>query len=191
MKSSQASDAERKVVLTDGTPGIVRPIGPADRWALVNAFEELAEESRESRFFFNKSTLSEKELERLSTPDGFDHIAFGLAVNTGEDEELLPIAVARCFRSPDDREVAELAIVTADIWQGRGAGAELMRSLSAAAYEVGIRRWFAAMFADNSAIQRLLQRFGRKCEEHPIGGGVVEVIYEITKPQGGFFDPSA
>lgn len=39
-------------------------------------------------------------------------------------------------------------MVTADPWQGLGAGEELMRSLSAAAMEVGIRRWFVAMFSD-------------------------------------------
>jgi L-amino acid N-acyltransferase YncA len=66
-----------------------------------------------------------------------------------------------------------------------------MRSLSAAASEVGIRRWLAVMFADNFAMDRLLQKFGRKCEEHEIGGGIVEVIYEIAEPPGGFFDTSA
>lgn len=190
MRSNQSDDSERKVVLTDGTRGIVRTIVPNDKWALANALEELADDSRERRFLFNKTNLSEKELIRLSNPDGIDHIAFGLAVKTGEDDELLPIAVARCFRDPDDRELAELAIVTADAWQGLGAGAELMRSLSAAAAEVGIRRWFAAMFSDNFAMKRLLQRFGRKSEERDVGAGIVEVIYEITAPPGGFFDPS-
>ena len=190
MKPNPDHDSERKVVLTDGTRGIVRTIVPDDKWALANALEELADDSRERRFLFNKTNLSEKELIRLSNPDGIDHIAYGLAVKT-EDDELLPIAVARCFRDPGDRELAELAIVTADPWQGLGAGAELMRSLSAAAYAVGIRRWFAAMFSDNLAMKRLLQRFGRKSEERGVGGGIVEVIYEITEPPGGFFDPSA
>jgi RimJ/RimL family protein N-acetyltransferase len=190
MNSNQSNVSGRKVVLKDGTRGIVRPIVPEDKWALAEALDDLAEDSRERRFLFNKSKLSEKELKQLSNPDGFDHIAFGLAVESGDDEGMLPIAVARCFRDPEDKELAELAIVTADLWQGRGAGAELMRSLSAAAYNVGIRRWFAAMFADNLAMQRLLLRFARKCEDREIGGGVIEAIYEITVPAGGFFDPS-
>lgn len=184
----------RKVVLNDGTPGIVRAIVPGDKWALANALEDLAEDSRERRFLFNKSRLSEKELERLSNPDGIDHIAFGLAVRFEgdvEDGEMLPIAVARCFRDSNERDLAEIAIVTADPWQGRGAGAELMRSLSAAAWEVGIRRWLAVMFSDNFAMERLLRRFARKREERAIGGGVVEVVYEIAAPPGGFFDPAA
>lgn len=139
MNSKPSNVSGRKVVLKDGTPGIVRPIVPEDRWALADALEDLAEDSRGRRFLFNKTRLSEKELRRLSNPDGIDHIAFGLAVESGDDGGMLPIAVARCFRDPDDPEMAEIAFVTADPWHGLGAGAELMRSLSAASSGVGIR----------------------------------------------------
>lgn len=191
MNSKPSNVSGRKVVLKDGTRGIVRPIVPEDRWALADALEDLAEDSRERRFLFNKTRLSEKELRRLSNPDGIDHIAFGLAVESEDDGGMLPIAVARCFRDPDDPEMAEIAFVTADPWQGLGAGAELMRSLSAAAYGIGIRRWFAAMFSDNLAMERLFERFGTKCEQREIGGGVIEVIHAITEPPGGFLDASA
>jgi protein lysine acetyltransferase len=191
MNSNQSNVSGRKVVLKDGTRGIVRPIVPEDKWALADALEDLAEDSRERRFLFNKSKLSETELKRLSNPDGTDHIAFGLAVESGGDGEMIPIAVARCFRDPGDPELAEIAFVTADRWQGLGAGAELMRSLSAAAYGVGIRRWFAAMFSDNLRMKRLFERFGPKCEEREVGGGVIEVIYAIAEPEGGLSDPSA
>lgn len=191
MNSKQSNESVRRVVLKDGTRGIVRPIVPEDKWALADALEDLAEDSRERRFLFNKTKLTEEELKLLSNPDGIDHIAFGLAVESGDDGEMLPIAVARCFRDPDVPELAEIAFVTADPWQGLGAGAELMRSLSAAAYRVGIRRWFAAMFSDNLAMKRLLDRFATKREEREIGGSVIEVIYDIKEPAGGLFDPSA
>ena len=182
MKSHLSNIPEREVILTNGTRGIVRPIVPGDMWALAEALEDLADESRERRFLFNKTNLSEKELKRLSNPDGMNHIAYGRAVKTEGNEELLPIAVARCFRDTEDGELAELAIVIADPWQGMGVGSELMRTISSAAFKVGIRRWFAAMFSDNFAMRRLFEKFGRKCEEHEIGSGIVEVIYEITVP---------
>lgn len=188
MNSKQSNDSGREVVLKNGTRGIVRPIVPEDKWALADALEDLAEDSRERRFLFNKTKLSEKELKRLSNPDGIDHIAYGLAVEIGNEKGMIPIAVARCFRDPHDRELAEIAFVTADPWQGLGAGGELMRTLSVAAYGVGIRRWFAAMFADNLAMKRLFERFGTKCVERAIGGGVIEVVYAITEPEGGSFE---
>ncbi|MEP2777011.1 MAG: GNAT family N-acetyltransferase [Luteolibacter sp.] len=170
---------ERHVILLDGTPGIVRPIIPSDRDALVSALEELDPESRIRRFFFNKTKLSDSELTRLTTPDGIDHIAYGLAVSSNDGTERMPIAVARCFRDEHQKDLAEIAVVTADLWQSNGAGVELMRSLSAAAKKVGIHRWFASMFADNTAMRHLLDRFGVMCDELDLGNGVVEVIYEI------------
>ncbi len=183
--------AARPVILLDGSRGIVRPIIPSDREALAASLEDLEPESRIQRFFFNKKHLSDSELTRLTNPDGVNHIAYGLAVMQDDGTVEMPIAVARCFRDEHEKDLAEIAIVTADLWQSYGAGVELMRSLSAAAVKVGIRRWFAAMFSDNTAIERLLNKFGTKCEERILGSGVVEVIYEIVEPPGGFFESSS
>ena len=174
----------RNIALSDGTAGIVRPIVPADADALATALWELAPDSRMRRFFFEKADLSEKELARLANPDGVDHIAYGLAVEMEGESEMKPIAVGRCFRDAEEPDLAEIAMVTADAWQGKGAGAELMRSLSAAALGVGIRRWVAPMFADNAAMRSLLDRFAEKLSERDLGGGIVELVYRIRRPSG-------
>lgn len=173
-------EGARRVLLRDGTAGIVRAIIPADGGALAVALEDLAPESRMLRFFYDKTSLSGSELDRLANPDGVNHIAYGLAVEL--EGEFTPIAVARCFRNPQDRAQAEIAVVTADAWQGKGAGAELMRSLSAAAWDVGIRRWFAPMFSDNDTMRRLLDGFAEKISERDLGGGIVELVYAIREP---------
>ncbi len=90
--------------------------------------------------------------------------------------------MARCFRDTKDDELAEIAMVTADAWQGLGAGTELLDSLSEAAYRVGIRRWVAPMFFDNIAMSRLLERFATRLDEREIGSGIVERVYRITEP---------
>eukprot|EP00903_Cladosiphon_okamuranus_P003729 g3727.t1 len=148
--------------------------------ALREALEELDAESRRQRFFYNKKELTGGELARLSEPDGVDHLAYGLAVEL--EGEWVPIGVARCFRDTERRDLAEVAVVIADMWQGMGAGRELMRSLSAAAMGVGIRRWFGAMFSNNIAARRLLGQFATLREERDIGGGITEVVYEIEEP---------
>jgi L-amino acid N-acyltransferase YncA len=78
--------------------------------------------------------------------------------------------------------LAEIAVVTADAWQGKGAGAELMRSLSPAASEVGIRKWLAPMLSDNAAMRRLLDAFAVKLSERDFGSGIVELVYAIKDP---------
>lgn len=175
---------ERPVTLANGVEGIVRTIVPSDADALANALWELAPDSRMRRFFFDKTNLSEKELVWFSSPDGVNHIAYGLAVRVEGEAELKPVAVARCFRDKEDGELAEVAMVTADAWQGLGAGSELLKSLTAAAYEVGIRKWLAPMFSGNVAMRRLLDRFAKKISEDELGNGVVEMVYKIEKPVG-------
>jgi RimJ/RimL family protein N-acetyltransferase len=179
---------KRFVTLLDGTPGVVRPIEPTDRNALAEGFDALSPESRVRRFFFNKKKLSEDELAKLTNPDGLNHIAYGLAVRLGDGRAEIPIAVARCFRDGQENDLAEIAVVTRDEWQSNGAGIELMRSLSDHAMRVGIRRWFAAMFANNTAMVRLLDRFGKLRDERDLGNGVIETIYEIVPPPGGFLE---
>lgn len=177
--------AKRSITLKDGTPGIVRPIGPADGDALAAGLEELSSESRIRRYFFNKGKISDSEMVRLANPDGVDHLAYGLAVMLDDDgEEETPIAVARCFRDTREKDLAEMAVVTADLWQGVGAGSELIGSLSEAALKVGIRRWTAVTFSDNSPVRRLLQRFGKIRDERDLGGGVTELVFDLEKPQG-------
>ena len=102
------------MTLNDGTPGVVRPIDPSDRDALVAGFEALSPESRLRRFFYNKKKLSEDELSRLTHPDGIEHIGYGLLVQPEGEPEEIPIAVARCFRDKHERDLAEIAVVTAD-----------------------------------------------------------------------------
>lgn len=179
---------ERKVTLLDGTQGVVRPIDPSDREALAAGFEALSPESRVRRFFYNKKKLSDRELDRLTNPDGLNHIAYGLAVQLEDRADEIPIGVARCFRDEEESDLAEIAVVTTDEWQSNGAGVELMRSLCDHAVRVGIRRWFTAMFSDNTGMARLLERFGRLTAERDVGSGVIEAIYEIVIPPGGFFD---
>ena len=171
------------VTLKDGTPAMIRTIGPDDAQALVRGLRALSPESRIRRFFYDKRGFSQRELERLTHPDGRDHLAYVLFVRDEAAGEMKPVAVARCFRSPEDPEMAEVAVVTSDDWQGLGVASALLQVLSKKALEVGIRRWFGALSADNAAVRRLLNRVGKPQLEQEVGRGVVEVVYEIADPE--------
>ncbi|MDF1658799.1 MAG: GNAT family N-acetyltransferase [Verrucomicrobiales bacterium] len=172
--------AERTVTLLDGTPATVRTIRPSDGEALQNSLNDLDSDSRIRRFFFDKRQLSDSELARLANPDGVNHIAFGVAVNQADNEEPTPIGVGRCIRDERDKELAEVAVVTADLWHSVGVGTEIMKSLAFAAVEVGIRRFFASTFSDNIAVVKLLNKIGVELESRSLGSGVIEVVYELT-----------
>jgi len=141
-------------VLRDGTRVAIRPIEPSDRAALAEGFERLSPESRYRRFFSPVAELSEHDLDYLTAVDHHDHEAL-VAV---EEATGAGIGVARYVRTGDG--VAEPAIVVADDWQGRGAGAELLAALADRAREEGIHRFEAPVLAHNSEAIRLLKGLG-------------------------------
>ncbi len=181
----------REIILRDGTIGKVRPLVPGDWGPLVEGLKSLSAESRIRRFFFDKRRFSENELQKLTHPDGVDHIAFVFEVPVGDNPKLKPIAVARCFRDPREPSVAEVAVVTRDEWQRCGAATELLRNLSVVAQSVGIRYWFAAVFSEHRVIRDLLNRFGEVYREAPVGSGVTEITYELYKNASIFLDNPA
>ncbi len=170
------------VVLGDGSVGQIRPLAPSDRDALVAGFNSLSSESRIRRFLFEKKALSEAELHHLTHPDGVDHLALVLEVRKASCPDWQPIAVARCFRDPQDRSLGEVAFVTLDDWHGVGVGTALVHALSAAAWSIGIRRWRAALLSHNRTTRNLLSRVGVLGEELAVGSGVVELVCYLRAP---------
>ena len=70
------------------------------------------------------------------------------------------VGIARYVRDREDPYAAEIAVTVIDGWQGRGLGTELLAQLSERACQEGIRRFTAAVAADNAAMTGLLRNFG-------------------------------
>lgn len=141
--------------LRDGSQIQVRPIRPADRRRLAEAFSRLSPESRYRRFFTPMSELSERALSYLTEVDHRDHEAL-VAIS---DEDLL-VGVARYVRAAPGSRVAEAAITVSDDWQGRGLGRELLRRLAARARQEGVRQFTALVKVENPAAVELLRGLG-------------------------------
>ncbi len=136
------------------TPIVIRPIRADDRERLRDHHARLSPESRYRRFLAAKPYLSGADARYLVEVDGCDHYALVATLPELDDEPI--VAVARFIRAPENREVAEVAIVVNDDFQRHGMGAELVRRLAQAAVERGITRFRATMLADNVGIHRLL-----------------------------------
>lgn len=130
------SELEGDVTLADGAAVHVRPIRPGDAPALVDFHRGLSDRTVYRRFFFDHPVLAADEVERFTSVDYVDRLAF-----VAEDAGRL-VAVARYDVTPHRGE-AELAFVVADDHQHRGIGTALCRRLVAAAAERGIPRFVA------------------------------------------------
>src|SRR5689334_16173484 len=105
------------VLLPDGTPATIHPIGPEFAPNLAAGLQKLSPESRYKRFFSVKREFLPSELEYLTQCDGVNHFALALTLTdeTGAPGE--SVAVARCVRDAADPALAEFAITVIDAWQ--------------------------------------------------------------------------
>src|ERR1700754_3572550 len=108
---------------------LIRPIVPEDKALLVAGLRAMSPETAMKRFLSPKISFSAAELRYLTEVDQRDHIAYVVL----EDDRL--VAVARCVRTGPD--VADVAIVVGDPWQGQGLGRRLMALLASRAAEEG------------------------------------------------------
>ena len=145
-----------QMTLADGARLRVRPIDPADRVPLADAFARLSDQSRRQRFLGPKPRLSERELDYLTDVDHVTHEALvAIDETTGQI-----VGVGRYAIGSGGGTVADMALAVADAWQRRGIGHALAVRLVERARANGITALTGTTLADNLGARALLDRLG-------------------------------
>jgi GNAT superfamily N-acetyltransferase len=135
---TQVSHPDRRATV------VIRPVGPADLPALGDFFAGLSAQTLYLRFF-GPVTPTPGLLHLLSGRDDGVHavvaVAGGLIVGHGmasdrPEPERRPGPAVRA--GPGRTCTADIGVVVADAWQGRGVGSALMRALAAQASARGV-----------------------------------------------------
>ncbi|MBO0686117.1 MAG: GNAT family N-acetyltransferase [Candidatus Dormibacteraeota bacterium] len=128
----------------------LRLLDSGDRERLRRLFFRLSPSTVYRRFLSPLPGPCDSVLDRLLNLDHCDREAVAAVV----DDEI--VAVARYARQPG-QQAAELALVVADEWQGRGLGRMLLRRLARLARLRGVRVFTGTMLADNRPMLELLR----------------------------------
>jgi RimJ/RimL family protein N-acetyltransferase len=164
--------------LRDGTPVLTRRIRPDDKRLIQRGIQNLSELSVRRRFLSARRSFTQAELRYLTEVDGRNHVAIVAESPTQPARRL--IGVARFVRLPEDPDTAEVAIVVADDFQGRGVGSLLARELAARARGLGVKRFTATMAGDNRPALRLMEKLTRHLERRHSGSGVTETVLDLA-----------
>ena len=128
--------------LQDGTHLLVRPIRSSDGAAMAAFHESLSPRSVYRRVFFAHPHLSPGEVERFTTVDYVDRMAFVMV----DSDEIVGVGRYERLEGSDE---AEVAFVVTDAYQRRGIGSLLLDHLADVARTHGIARFMAQTLSEN------------------------------------------
>lgn len=140
-----------------GTLVTIRTMQPSDRNIEQQFIRELSPLSRYYRFHSALRELTPYMLERFTHVNYPDEMALIATIPDGNDER--EIGVARYARIPG-ADYAEIAVVVADAWQGKGIGSRLLIDLRGLARDAGIRHLEASILPENRRMQDLARKLG-------------------------------
>ena len=169
------------VMMRDGSVLYLRPVLPGDSARVTQGPVEFSSETLYRRFQSVRSPT--KSLMRyLFEVDYLDHFVFVLT--DGLDGPV--VADARFVRDERHPEEAEIAFIVGDDYQGRGIGTFLMRAISVAAHDDGVRRFTARVLSDNMPMRAILDRAGAVWHRDDLGVVVTDI--DVPKPSDLPFD---
>lgn len=149
---------EFDVQLPSGLALQVGVVTPAHAARFTAGYDQLSEQSRRMRFFGQISSLSSKQLEFLTRPDGRNHLAYAALDLARPDEP--GVGVARAIRLDEDSQIAEVALTILDAYQHRGAGLLLHAAVHLHAAAVGIEQFLYDVSPDNPRFIEHLMALG-------------------------------
>jgi len=164
----------------------IRPICPSDAPSLQAGMRHLSERTRWLRFHMPITHLSDAQVRVLVEVDHHDREALVAEVRRSGGG-WRPVGVARYARIGDDR--ADLAIVVADAWQGRGIGRLLVDRLAAAAREEGVAAFVAQVMSENRQVLRLIRQPLTRRVEVSMAGPVTDIVWWLADPPPGTGTP--
>jgi acetyltransferase len=143
---------------------------PDDRTALAALPTRVSPHTSYARFHGVVRALSTPVLNRLLDLEQGRHEA----VIAETDEGI--VAVARYVRDTPTSAEAEVAIIVADAWQRAGVGRRLMRELTAAARQAGIRRFRATMMLESAPVRQFVRAVAPTARGRLADGKVVVTV---------------
>jgi GNAT superfamily N-acetyltransferase len=149
--------------LLDGTPVLIRPIGPDDAERERIYIEGLSPESRYFRFLEGMRSPSPKLIEKLTHVDQDRDAAYVALI--GKGEALHQIGVARYCRDTGE-DSCECAVSVADDFQHKGLGTLLMRHLIENARARGIKNMYSIDSAENRTMWDFSRHLGFECHRN-------------------------
>lgn len=143
---------------------LIRPIRPEDAPLMTELFESLTARSIYQRFLSPMKRLPSGMLARFTQID-YDREISLVAFREDKPREQM-MGISRIIIEPDPKN-AEFSVLVGDAWQGKGVGAELLKSSLRIARERGIESIWGLVLTENIQMLALARKMGFKMHRVP------------------------
>jgi acyl-CoA hydrolase/GNAT superfamily N-acetyltransferase len=170
-------ELEKRVTLKDGTELLLRPIKPTDERLEQDLLYSLSDQSVYLRFFSLMTAFPHERVQYYTTVDYDEHMAIVVIVESNGEEQM--IGVGRYIKEKDS-DLAELALLVHDDWQGKGVGTMMHDYLEQIARSRNIGGFKGEVLEHNKRALHLFTRLGRKAKTE-YDQGVYTVSYRFDE----------
>jgi GNAT superfamily N-acetyltransferase len=171
-------------VLKDGTRVTIRAVQPGDRKRFLEAFRLLEKDSIYTRFFSQRSDLSDAEIDRAVNVDFVREVALVVTTETVRGETIIASGRYIAIDGPSAERSAELAFVVEEDYQGRGIASRLLAHLAGLARSQSLTRFEADVLSQNSPMLAVFKRCGFPMRQRR-DGGAIHVTLALAADDGG------
>jgi len=171
-------ELKRYVTLEDGTRLLIRPIKPSDATMKQHLFYALSKDSVAKRYLGPLKSLSWDRVWPYVIVDYQNEMVLVAVVSEGGVESM--VGIGSYSRIPRT-ELAEVALVVRDDWQGKGIGTELLKYLIDLARSKGFLGLKAWVLVENTAMMHLFKKCGYQMK-YRVEDSVYEVFVDLRQP---------
>lgn len=150
---------QKNIKLPNGTMVLLRPIKPTDVDMWVELYNSLSSMSKYYRYFSTNQQPNSEMIELYTNIDYVNNFAIVGIISENGQEKM--IGVARYVLDPPP-DSAELALVVADEWQGKGLGTQLLIHILDVMIRRKIKKVHGDVFLENKKMLKLMYKSGFK-----------------------------
>jgi acyl-CoA hydrolase/GNAT superfamily N-acetyltransferase len=171
-------ELKRYVTLEDGTRLLIRPIKPSDATMKQHLFYALSKDSVAKRYLGPLKSLPWDRVWPYVIVDYQNEMVLVAVVSQDGFESM--VGIGSYSRIPGT-ELAEVALVVRDDWQGKGIGTELLKYLIELAKARGFTGLKAWVLVENTRMMHLFRKCGYTMR-YRVEDSVYEVLIDLRQP---------
>jgi acetyl coenzyme A synthetase (ADP forming)-like protein len=160
-------------ILQDGSPVLIRALGPGDKPLLLELFGQLSGRSVYFRFFRAKARLTDGEVSELTDLDFVKRVALAAIIQKDGREHIVGVGRYAEVNEAAPRR-AEVAFAVADDDHNRGIGTLLLENLASVARANGVLEFEADILGENSQMVKVFDDSGFRVKRS-LDSGVIHL----------------